>query len=391
MRVVLALDKFKGTFSARQACELLSEGIRHRNPKIEVILRPMADGGDGTASVLAPALGFEAMTVPVPELHGKMIHAHVQWQNARRIALVESAEVLGQQGQGRAAAKPESLAGTHSGGLGRLLMRAFDLRPQEIWIGVGGTLTADGGWGLAHTLGLRAVDAEGRVVEPALANVDRIERFVPPEGGPEFFRKTRIVALCDVNAPVRGAGVSLASFLPQKGADAPLSEAIVRQVTTLWTHFRNVNPALSSLEDAFTGAGGGLVLGLQALFPHLRVELGARKIAQATALGPSLQAADFAVCGEGCLDETTFYGKASHVVSQLAHEHHARVIGVFGRIESGDHGSGSLRQRLGADTVHTLFPGGEHHPLPEMVKLSKARFHDLGARIAHEAERARPG
>ena len=62
MRVVLALDKFKGTFTARQACETLAEGIRQRNPKIEIILRPMADGGDGTASILTSAPGWR----PIP-------------------------------------------------------------------------------------------------------------------------------------------------------------------------------------------------------------------------------------------------------------------------------------------------------------------------------------
>ncbi|MCA2959822.1 MAG: glycerate kinase [Silvanigrellales bacterium] len=383
MRVVLALDKFKGTFTARQACELLAEGIRHRNPKIEVIIRPMADGGDGTAAILTDALGLEGMRVSVPDLLGKMTEVQVHWQNTRRLALVESADVIG---VARAMARHHSLQRAHSGGLGRLLLRAFDLRPQEIWIGVGGTMTADAGWGLAHTLGLRALDAHGNVVEPALANVPLIDHFVAQDV-PEFFRKTRIVALCDVNAPAQGAAVSLASFLPQKGASPADADLIQKQVTTLWTHLRKVNPQLSSLEDAYTGAGGGLVLGLQAVFPQLRLELGARKVAQATALGPSLQAADFAVCGEGRFDDSTFYGKAAAVVSQLGSEHQARIVGVFGSIAMQGAAREGARTRLGAETLHALFDEGQAHlSLQELSKASRARFVEIGLRIAHDAE-----
>jgi glycerate kinase len=384
MRIVLALDKFKGTFEARQACECLAEGIRQRNPKIEVIIRPMADGGDGTADILASALGLEAMRVTVPDLHGKMTEARVHWQNTRRLALVESAEVLG---VGRSMARRHELAQAHSGGLGRLLLRAFDLRPHEVWIGVGGTMTADAGWGLAHTLGLRALDAEGQVVEPLLTNVDRIDRFVAAEV-PEFYRKTRITLLCDVNAPAEGAGVNLSSFLPQKGAGPEEVARVQRAVTTLWAHLRRVNPALPGLDEAYTGAGGGLVLGLQALFPQARLELGARKVAQATALGPSLQAADFAVCGEGRLDESTFYGKVASVVSQLAHEQHARVFGVFGSVEAHEGQTSDVRARLGAHTLYPLFDDVPHMPVQELARLSRTRFHEIGSRIAHDVERS---
>jgi glycerate kinase len=247
-------------------------------------------------------------------------------------------------------------------------------------------MTADAGWGLAHTLGLRALDAHGNVVEPALANVPLIDHFVAQDV-PEFFRKTRIVALCDVNAPAQGAAVSLASFLPQKGASPADADLIQKQVTTLWTHLRKVNPQLSSLEDAYTGAGGGLVLGLQAVFPQLRLELGARKVAQATALGPSLQAADFAVCGEGRFDDSTFYGKAAAVVSQLGSEHQARIVGVFGSIAMQGAAREGARTRLGAETLHALFDEGQAHlSLQELSKASRARFVEIGLRIAHDAE-----
>jgi len=386
MRVVLALDKFKGTFSAAEACEALADGIRASNPKIDILLRPMADGGEGTARILSAALGLETLRVPLPDLAGKTSEAFVHWQNARRIAIVESAEVLGAaRAGGWTPGVP--LQESHSGSLGRLLLRALDLRPQEIWIGIGGTLTADGGWGLAHAFGLRAVDATGRTVEPALANVDNIDHFLPYQP-PEFFRKTRFVALCDVDAPALGHGVSLAHFLPQKGVTGADEIALtVKRISTLWSHLRRVNPDLAALEDPYTGAGGGLVLGLQTLFPQLRIELGARKVAQTTALGASLQLADFAVCGEGGFDMSTHYGKASSVVSRLAHEHHGRVLGVFGHMEESERATGAAR--LGCEKVFSLFEKKSTLPLPELARLSQKRFAEIGSLIAQEIGRAR--
>ncbi|MEY4066674.1 MAG: hypothetical protein RIR26_2882, partial [Pseudomonadota bacterium] len=163
MRVVLALDKFKGTLTSQQANECLAEGIRQRNPKIEVALRPMADGGDGSALVLAGYLGLEAMRVEVPDLYGKPTEAHIYWHNSRRVAVIESAEVLGSS---RTVAHRFDTLRAASTGLGLLIKKAFDLRPVEIWVCVGGTMTADGGWGLAQVFGLKAQDSEGHDLAP---------------------------------------------------------------------------------------------------------------------------------------------------------------------------------------------------------------------------------
>jgi glycerate 2-kinase len=177
--------------------------------------------------------------------------------------------------------------------------------------------------------------------------------------------------------------VSLKSFLNQKGFDPTQQTEVVRQLTTLWTHLRAVSEHLCGLEEAFTGAGGGLVLGLHAVFPQLKRELGARKVAQANALGPSLQSSDVAVCGEGCLDESTLYGKAGKVVAEVAHEHHARVFGVFGRIEGEN---SAWASSLGLEKTYRLFEGEKSKALSEIAKISRQRFHEIGAQIAHDIE-----
>jgi glycerate kinase len=379
MRVVLALDKFKGTLTSQQANECLADGIRQRNPKIEVAIRPMADGGDGTAAILSTYMGLEAMRVEVPDLYGKVTEAHVYWQNSRRVAIIESAELLGSS---RAIAhKSDTLKATTSG-LGQLIKKAFDLRPTEIWIGVGGTMTVDGGWGLAQVFGLRAKDTEGNDLAPSLANAGKIS-VIERSPLPEFMMKTKVVALCDVHAPVIGSGVKLAHFLPQKGIAADQISGIEQAMKLFWSHLQRSNPFVPSLDSPFTGAGGGLCLGLASVFPNFSMELGASRIARVAALAQCFNGADLAVCGEGCLDEQTLSGKAPQVVAQVAKEHGVPVAGVFGRIADEQN---KLITALGLKHSFVITSQQLIHASTELTRLSRSRFHDIGIEIAHLLE-----
>lgn len=379
MHIVLALDKFKGTFSAREACELIAEGIRHRNPKITVSLRPMADGGEGTASILGVALSMDSMRVSVPDLLGKKCDAVVHWQNSRRIALVESAEVLGVT---RAAAHEDVLMRSNTAGLGVLIQKALDLRPVELWVGIGGTMTADAGWGLASAFGLKAYDEQGNLLEPCLRNMEKLAKVELPTELPEYLKRTKIVALCDVSAPAFGNHVSLSSFLSQKGATRESIADIEKRISTFWRVLKAAGLPVAKLEDAFTGAGGGLCLGLSAIMPNYVLEHGAQTVARAIALGASLQNVDVTVCGEGCLDEMTLYGKTASVVTQLAADHRSLAWGVFGRT-SGN--LNELKQKLGLSELFTLFETPPKSAI-EVIKQSRYRFQEIGMEIAHKLE-----
>lgn len=379
MRVVLALDKFKGTFTSQQANECLADGIRQRNPKIEVALRPMADGGDGTAAILAQYLGLEAMRVEVPDLYGKLTEAHVFWQNSRRVAIIETAELLG---TARAVAhKSDTLKATTTG-LGQLLKKAFDLRPSEIWIAIGGTMTVDGGWGLAQAFGLRAQDSAGQDIAPSLANAANIN-VITRNPLPEFMMKTKIIALCDVHAPAFGSNLKLSDFLPQKGLAENQISGVEQGLRQFWVQVQKSNPFVPQLESHFTAAGGGLCLGLAAIFPNISMELGASRIARVAALSQCFQGADLAVCGEGCLDNQTLAGKAPQVVAQLAKEHGVPLAGVFGRIANDQN---KLLNELGIKKSYVITDQQLMHASTELTRLSKSRFHEIGIEIAHLVE-----
>ncbi|KAB8027432.1 glycerate kinase [Fluviispira multicolorata] len=378
MRVVLAFDKFKGTFTARQVCELVAEGIRHRNPKIEIIQRPMADGGEGSAILLAASLGMDSLRVEVCDLLGKPAEANVFWQNARRLAVLESAEVLG---NARALATEEGLFQANTWGLGKLLQKAFPLRPQEIWLCIGGTLTVDAGWGIASAFGLSAYDTQGNHLKPCLENMEKVDSFKKEEL-PEYMKKCKISVLCDVNAPASGPGVSLISFLKQKGAQDSSIPLIEKRIHFFWNKLKHSFPNIPRLEDPFMGAGGGICIGLSVVFPNLKIEMGSKKIAKVIALAPSFSGTDLVVCGEGSLDDLTLYGKAVSTVAQLAIKSEQKIIGIFGKVTGN---RSELKNKLGLSEIITLMEENQTgQTTNEIMKNSKLKLFNIGQDLAEK-------
>ncbi|MBX9837234.1 MAG: glycerate kinase [Silvanigrellaceae bacterium] len=376
MRIVLAFDKFKGTFTARQVCELVADGIRNRNPKIEIIQRPMADGGEGSASLLAASLGMESLRVEVCDLLGRPTEANVYWQNARRLAVLESAEILG---NAKSLATEEILLESNTWGFGKLLQKAFPLRPQEVWLCIGGTLTADAGWGIASAFGLSAYDENGKRLRPCIENMHKIRSFQKEEI-PDYMKKCRITALCDVNAPAKGPGVTLASFLRQKGAKDSTIPYIEKQIYHFWNILKNDFPSIPRLEDAFTGAGGGICIGLSAVFNNIRIEMGSKKIAKAIALAPSFTGSDLIVCGEGSLDDLTLYGKTVSTVSQLALKNQHKLIGIFGNVTKNKQ---ELKLKLGLTEIITLVEEENMgYTANELMRNSKIKLYHIGQDLA---------
>ncbi|MEY4065512.1 MAG: hypothetical protein RIR26_1720, partial [Pseudomonadota bacterium] len=200
---------------------------------------------------------------------------------------------------------------------------------------------------------------------------------------PEYMLKTKIVALCDVNAAAFGSVPSLADFLPQKGVTSEQIPEIQQAIKIFWSHLQKNNPFIPSLESPFMGAGGGLCLGLATIFPNFSMELGASRIARMAALAQSFHGADLAVCGEGCLDSQTTAGKAPAIVSKIAQEQGVRIAGVFGKI-SGD--TNTLLSSLGIKDSFVITSTQLMHSGAELTKLSKNRFHEIGIEIAHLVE-----
>jgi glycerate kinase len=258
----------KGVLTPRAAAAALAEGLRQAGA--EAVELPVADGGEGTAEVLAQARGGTRHTATVTGPLGEPVDA--TWLVLPDgTAVVESAAAVGLP-----LVPPEELdpLRASSRGVGELLLAALGKHPAAVLVCVGGTSTVDGGAGLREVLG------------------------VWPNGVP-------LRVACDVRSPLLGAGGAARLFGPQKGADAEAVEQLEARLASM----EELRPFR---ELAGAGAGGGLGAALAALGG--RLVPGAKLVLEAIGFDESAARAGLVVTGEGTVDATTLEGKAAGAV-----------------------------------------------------------------------------
>jgi len=269
MKLLAAPASLKGVLAPREAAALLAAGMR-RVDGVEVIEAPVADGGEGTASVIHAALGGEWRTAVVADPLGRTTAA--SWLLLDDgTAVVDAASAIGLPLVGEHERDPLRAS---SRGLGELLLATLASQPTSIIVGIGGTATVDGGVGMRGVLGSWLHDVPLRVA-------------------------------CDVRNPLLGERGAARVFGPQKGADAEGVEELELRLAAL--------EELSAYRDLpGAGAGGGL----GAAFAAMGAELvgGAELVLDLTRFDERAQGAALVVTGEGTVDATTFEGKAPGAV-----------------------------------------------------------------------------
>ncbi|MGO9823284.1 MAG: glycerate kinase [Solirubrobacteraceae bacterium] len=301
--VLVAPDSFKGTFSATEVAEAIGAGLRRAGRPVE--LCPIADGGEGTLDVVAPALGAELRTARVSDPLGREIEA--RFAVASSEAVVETAAASG-LGLVPAAERDAVAAGTD--GTGELILAAVEAGARVVYVGVGGSATTDGGAGA-----IRAIRGGGGL------------------------GKAKLVVLCDVRTPFEDAA---RVFGPQKGADPDAVRRLTARLNALARRLERDPRGLP-----MTGAAGGLAGGLWAAFGAELVP-GASFVLDAIGFDARMRAARAVVTGEGRLDQQSLAGKA---VSEVATR--ARQAGVPCHAIVGANGLDTFGARiLDLDTIY---------------------------------------
>lgn len=290
--VLVAPDSFKGTHSASRMASAMADGLQATGHPVD--LCPVADGGEGTMEVLVGALGGECRRVSVADPLGRPIEAAFGLGQVGRsvVGVVETAAASGLSLVDQDERDPGA-ASTY--GTGELIMAAVDARADEVWLGVGGSATTDGGAGA-----LRAIE----------------------EGG--GLRGARLMVLCDVRTPFEQAA---RVFGPQKGADP---DEVRRLSTRLNRMARGM--ARDPRGVPMTGAAGGLSGGLWA---QLSAELvpGASFVLDRLDFDRRMRAARCVITGEGCLDQQSLAGKAISEVATRARQSGVPCHAIVGRQE----------------------------------------------------------
>jgi len=326
MRLLVCPDKFRGTLTARQAAEAFETGWRRVRPNDDLVLLPMADGGEGTLEALLGGPGDRRLTVPATGPLGDQIRADLGLMGDGT-AVVEMARAAGLGLLDPARRDPRR---TTTRGVGDLLRAALGGGARRLLVSLGGSATNDGGVGMARALGARFLDGAGAEIGEGGAALLSLARIDLTPLDPRVPR-VEVVGLTDVDSPLCGPTGASVVFGLQKGA----SPDHVRLLDGALGHLAavvNRDLGVDLAHEPGAGAAGGLGFGLMA-FLGARLRPGAVAVADALGLEERLTAADLVVTGEGAFDETSRHGKVVGTVLGLAELARTPVVVVCGRAE----------------------------------------------------------
>ncbi|MHC4069220.1 MAG: glycerate kinase family protein [Planctomycetota bacterium] len=324
MKIVVAMDSFKGTIGSCEACEIVAESIRRCVPGAELVIKPMADGGEGTAKALIKACGGKCVKKKVMGPLAEMeVEAGFAWFEEDRTALVEMACASGLELLRREQMNPLR---TTTYGTGQLIKAALDYGANKILLAVGGSATVDGGIGAAAALGWEFIDEQDRPVQLGGAGLQKIMKINKPAD----FKIVPMEVLCDVDNPLCGEEGAARVYGPQKGATEEMVEELEKGLAHL---AKIVEEQLGCKIKDIPGAGaaGGLAAGAIA-FMNADVVSGIETVMKRSNLADELELAEWVITGEGCFDEQSLMGKVVSGVSALARRFGVRVAVIAGQI-----------------------------------------------------------
>jgi glycerate kinase len=321
MRILIAMDSFKGSLSSLQAGNAVKDAILFLNADATVTVRPLADGGEGTVDAMCCA-GGTPVVVTVSDPLGRPTNA--QYCIIGRTAVIEIAAAAG-----ITLLQPEErdpyLTSTY--GVGQLILDAIEKGCRHFIVGIGGSATNDGGTGMLSALGFRFLDTDGNPIFMGAKGLESLAEIDISGADPRLKECTFRIA-CDVTNPLCGENGCSVVFGPQKGATAD----VIGNMDLWLQKYAQLAAHVSDCADPNypgCGAAGGLGFAFRT-FLQGSLQSGAQIIFEETELEKYIENCDIVVTGEGCLDGQTVMGKAPIGVARLAKRYGKKVIAFAG-------------------------------------------------------------
>ncbi len=326
MKTVIAIDSLKGSLSSIEAGNAIMEGIKRADPEAEVVVRPLADGGEGTTETLVSGLGgrLEKITVTGPQ--GKPTISEYGIIEESKTAIMEMATAAGITLVKDCERNPLN---TTTYGVGEMIADAIEKGCRNFIIGIGGSATNDGGLGMLSALGFGFLDKGGNSVEIYGRGLENVAKITTDDVLPKLGECSFSIA-CDVTNPLCGDKGCSEVYGPQKGATPEI-------VTTMDAWLKNyaeiAKQTFDKVDPDYPGAGaaGGLGFAFMTFLDGI-LEPGIDLILNKTNLEEYIRTADIVVTGEGRLDFQTAMGKAPIGVAKLAKKYNKKVIAFAGAV-----------------------------------------------------------
>ena len=330
MKVVVAIDSFKGSLSSMEAGQAIEEGVKCVYQNAEVVVRPLADGGEGTVEALVEGMGGIFVTKEVTGPLGKKVEATYGIielkDDLSKTAIIEMSAAAGITLVPEESRNPMN---TTTYGVGELILDAIERGCRHFIVGIGGSATNDGGVGMLQALGYDFVTREGKPISYGGNGLRELASIKETNVHPKLKECTFKVA-CDVTNPLCGENGSSAIFGPQKGA----TPEMVQELDQLLLHYAELSKKINANADRFypgTGAAGGMGFAFLT-YTNATLESGIQIVLTETKLEELIITADVVVTGEGRLDGQTALGKAPIGVASLAKKHQKKVLAFAGAV-----------------------------------------------------------
>lgn len=330
MHVLLAPDKFKGSLTSQQVCDAMASSISKHHPSWTIEKAPMADGGEGTGSLLTKLSGGKTVSTKARDPLFREIETSYGLSPDGQTAFIEMASASGLQLLEPHERNPML---TSSIGTGDLIAHALKSGVKLIVIGCGGSATNDGGIGMATALGISFFDSNDEKIFPIGANLSKIVAIYFDQALPEI-ASTTFVILADVTNPLTGPNGAANVFGPQKGASG--SDIVLLDKGL--HHFSQILNKYfpSGMADFFgAGAAGGFPVSARA-FLKADLKSGIEFIMDFSGLEEKIKRADLIITGEGKFDQQSLKGKVVSGVACLCQKHTKKLWVVCGISEVDD-------------------------------------------------------
>lgn len=324
MKILVAVDSFKGSLGSREAGEIIKDGILDIIDDADVLVSPIADGGEGTVEALVDGLKGQYIDVKVKGPLDEEVMA--------RYGIIKDVVVMEMASSSGLTLVPEEKRNplnTTTYGLGDMIKDALDKGYRNFIIGLGGSSTSDIGLGMLNSLGFRFLDKNKKelgIFGKDLKNIKYIDDSLVDER----IYKSKFKIACDVDNPLYGENGAAAIYGPQKGADKEIINTLdeyainfSKIVTEKYkTNYENISGV---------GAAGGLGYAFMS-FLNGELSPGIDIIIDFLKLDEKMKDIDLAITGEGEINYQTMMGKAPSGVAKVAKKYNIPVIGIAGAL-----------------------------------------------------------
>ena len=350
MKFVLAPDKFKGSLTGLQFCEVVKKRLQNQFPDAEICNLPLSDGGDGTIEILDYHLDGETVSITVSDPLFRPIESSFLYMLDIKTAFVEMA---GASGMVLLKKEEQNCYYTTTKGTGEAILAAMDHGAETIILGIGGSATNDCGIGMATALGYRFLDEQGKTLSPVGKNLSKIHH-IATEQVDERLNNLKIKVACDVSNPLHGENGAARVYGPQKGASPD-------QIAELDAGLKHIAKVI---EDQFgvdvqnikgAGAAGGMGAGTS-VFLNAELTPGIDLVKELIHFDSKIASADWIITGEGMLDRQTLSGKTIQGVITSAKAKNIKVAAFCGGLDLEE----SELKKFGIDYVDAVMREATH-------------------------------